>query len=100
MSENEHTKKYRNHGVPAQAILDCGLNVFALRLLIESYTNPPNPKPISFPFMGVVVSLSIAVETDNAVTMTDQQRRPECYGEELPGYSSRCNDCRYYESCG
>ena len=63
MSENEHTKKYRNHGIPAQVILDAGLNVFALRLLIESYTNHPNPKPISFPFMGVSVSLSIAAET-------------------------------------
>ena len=59
MSENAHTIKYRNHGVPSQVILDVGLNVFALQLLVESYTDKPNPIPVSFPFKGVNISLSL-----------------------------------------
>ena len=62
MSENEYTKKHRHEGVPSQIILDAGLNVFALQLLIESYTKCPDPKPVSFPYRGVDVSLSLTKE--------------------------------------
>jgi len=59
MAENEYTKKNRNKGIPSQIILDAGLNVFALMLLVESYTDLPNPEPISFPYRGVNISLSL-----------------------------------------
>lgn len=62
MSENEYTRKHRNDGVPSQIILDCGLNVFALQLLIESYTSHPKPIPVNFPYRGVRICLSL---TDN-----------------------------------
>jgi len=59
MAENEYTKKHRSHGVPMQVIHDCGFNVFALKLLVESYTNHFNPIPVTFPFMGVEISLRL-----------------------------------------
>lgn len=59
MSQNEYTKKNYSKGVPSQIILDAGLNVFALMLLIESYTDHPNPESISFPYRGVNISLSL-----------------------------------------
>ncbi len=58
-------KKYHNHGVPGQIILDAGLNVFALQLLIESYTDHPNPTPITFPYKGVNISLSLCEDKRN-----------------------------------
>lgn len=63
MSENEYTRKHVMNGVASQTILDCGLNVFALQLLIESYTDHPNPIPVSFPYRGVNISLSLMDET-------------------------------------
>jgi len=65
MSENDYTKKNRNKGVPSQIILDAGLNVFALQLLVESYTDHPNPEPISFPYRGVNIALSLCDEKSN-----------------------------------
>jgi len=62
MAENEYTKKNRNKGIPSQIIFDAGLNVFALMLLVESYTDLPNPEPISFPYRGVNISLSLCEE--------------------------------------
>ncbi|MBA7602914.1 hypothetical protein ES703_10010 [subsurface metagenome] len=59
MAENEYTIKHHNEGVPSQVILDAGLNVFALMLLVESYTDHPNPKPVSFPYRGVIISLEL-----------------------------------------
>ena len=59
MAENEYTIKHRYEGVPSQIILDAGLNVFALQLLVESYTDLPNPEPISFPYRGVIISLEL-----------------------------------------
>ena len=59
MAENEYTRKHHNEGVPSQVILDAGLNVFALMLLVESYTDHPNPEPISFPYRGVIISLEL-----------------------------------------
>jgi len=66
MAENEYTKKNRSRGIPSQAILDAGLNVFALQLLVESYTDLPNPEPISFPYLGVDVSLSLCKDEKEA----------------------------------
>lgn len=59
MGENEYTKKNRDRGLLVQTIHAAGLNVFALRLLIESYTHLPDPVPVSFPFLGVNVALSL-----------------------------------------
>ena len=64
MSENDHTKKNRIR-MSSQIILDAGLNVFALQLLVESYTDLPNPEPISFPYRGVNISLSLCDEKSN-----------------------------------
>lgn len=38
MAQNDFTKKNARVGAPAQAVLDAGLNVFALELLVESFT--------------------------------------------------------------
>ena len=65
MSENKYTKKHHNEGVPSQIILDAGLNVFALMLLVESYTDHPNPEPVSFPYRGVNISLSLCDAESN-----------------------------------
>ncbi len=65
MSENDYTQKNRNKGVPSQVILDAGLNVFALQLLVESYTGHPSPEPVSFPYRGVNISLSLCDEKSN-----------------------------------
>ena len=59
MAENEYTKKHRETGVPSQVILDCGINVFGLQLLVESYTDHPNPIPVTFPYRGVEISLKL-----------------------------------------
>ena len=59
MSENEYTKKHRNNGISSQRILDCGLNVFALQLLIESYTKHPTPVPVNFQYLGVNIGMSL-----------------------------------------
>jgi hypothetical protein len=42
-----------------QTILDCGINVFALDLLVESYADARRavPPPVEFVFRGIVVSL-------------------------------------------
>ncbi len=64
MSENDHTKKNRIR-MSSQIILDAGLNVFALQLLVESYTDLPNHEPISFPYRGVNISLSLCDEKSN-----------------------------------
>ncbi len=64
MSENDYTKKNRIR-MSSQIILDAGLNVFALQLLVESYTDLPNPEPISFPYRGVNISLSLCDEKSN-----------------------------------
>jgi len=62
MAETKYTLEHRNNGIPTQIILDCGLNVFALQLLIESYTKHPNPIPVTFRYRGVNISLSLLDE--------------------------------------
>jgi len=60
MAETKYTIEHRNDGISTQVILDCGLNVFALQLLIESYTQHPKPIPIKFRYRGVEIALSLA----------------------------------------
>ncbi len=62
MSENNFTKGNKENGHSGQAILDAGLNVFALQLLIESFTARAgnNTTPVEFKYCGVNVSLQIA----------------------------------------
>lgn len=59
MAETKYTKEHRNDGISTQTILDCRLNVFALQLLIESYTQHPKPIPIRFRYRGVNIALSL-----------------------------------------
>ena len=75
MSENEYTRKHRNEGVPSQIILDAGLNIFALMLLVESYTDHPNPEPVTFPYRGVKISLSLCNKASEADNSPTKQRR-------------------------
>lgn len=44
----------------SQQFIDCHLNVFALQLVVESYTNHPNPKPIRFEYRGCRFEMSLA----------------------------------------
>jgi len=65
MSQNEFTKGNYQRGINGQTILDAGLNVFALQLLLESFTDVvgKDTNPIKFTYLGVRVSLQI---DDNA----------------------------------
>lgn len=79
MPENAYTRNHRGEGVPSQTILDCHINVFALQLLIESYTDLPEPKPLSFSYRGVDISLSLcaAAESDKPTQPTPKELSPE-----------------------
>ena len=61
MSENEFTKENKNNGIPAQVILDAGINVFGLQLLLESFTEMAgkDTSPLEFTYLGVKVRLQI-----------------------------------------
>lgn len=61
MSANEFTKKNKSNGIHGQKILDAGLNVFALQLLIESFTQlaGKDTTPLEFTYLGVTVRLQI-----------------------------------------
>lgn len=61
MSQNEFTKKNRETGIPGQAILDGGINVFGLQLLLESFTADAgkDTKPLDITYLGVNISLEI-----------------------------------------
>jgi hypothetical protein len=65
MTTNEFVDKNKSNGISSQTILDAGLNVFALQLLIESFTDAMghDTSPIQFQYRGVNISLQIA---DNA----------------------------------
>ena len=92
MSENEHTKKQRNHGVPGQVLLDAGLNVFALQLLVESYTDHPNPIPVSFPFKGVNITLSLC---EHEIEQADEREKADLPACDHSSCSSTTDDeCR------
>ncbi len=43
--------------VTLQQLNDCGLNPFAVKLLVESWKKHPNPKPVTFDFNGVRITL-------------------------------------------
>ena len=62
MSQNEFTKKNARNGIPAQTILDGGLNVFGLQLLLESFTDIAgcDTTPLEFTYLGVKIRLQIA----------------------------------------
>ncbi len=61
MAQNEFTKENHETGLPAQVILDSGLNVFALELLVQSFTKAAGKKTreVKFAFRGVDVQLKI-----------------------------------------
>lgn len=61
MAVNEFTLKNAENGIPSQAILDAGLNVFALQALLESFTGiaGESTKPLEFSYLGVRVSLQV-----------------------------------------
>lgn len=44
-------------GVSLQQLSDCGLNPFAVQLLVESWRRHPEPKPVAFLFNGVLITL-------------------------------------------
>ena len=63
MSQNEFTKKNSGVGISGQAILDAGINVFALQLMLESFTSiaGKDTTPLEFTYLGVNVRLQIAI---------------------------------------
>lgn len=65
MSQNEFTKANAGFGLSKQVILDAGLNVFALELLIESFTKLAGDRAdkVEFVFCGVTVGLQIGDNT-------------------------------------
>ena len=64
MAANEYTKFNSKNGIPSQAILDAGINVFGLQLFLESYTDKKDPPPLKFRYLGVDVSVSISESTN------------------------------------
>lgn len=67
MSQNDFTKANSKAGIHGQAILDAGLNVFALDLLVESFTARMggNTAPVGFTYKGVSVRLQISDKATN-----------------------------------
>ena len=61
MTQNKFTKANSSIGLASQTILDAGLNVFALQLLLESFTDfiGENTQAIEFTYLGVKVRLQI-----------------------------------------
>jgi len=61
MAQNEFTKANHQTGIHGQVILDSGLNVFALKLLLESFTGVAgkDTRPLEFTYLGVKVRLQI-----------------------------------------
>jgi len=61
MSQNEFTKENKNTGIHPQAIIDAGLNVFALDLMVESFTQVAgkDTTPCEFTYKGVNVKFQI-----------------------------------------
>lgn len=62
MAQNEFTKDNGSTGLAAQAILDAGLNVFALDLVVESFTGlaGKDTGPVQFTYKGVNIRLQIS----------------------------------------
>lgn len=61
MSENIFTKDNKTLGIPSQVILDAGLNVFALDLVVKSFTQlaGKDATPLEFIYKGVNIKLQI-----------------------------------------
>jgi len=61
MAQNDFTKENHSMGIHGQIILDAGLNVFALQLLIESYTDAAQGRTgkVEFTYLGVDVRMQI-----------------------------------------
>lgn len=83
MSQNEFTKANQAFGLTKQVILDAGLNVFALELLVESFTKTAGDKTdkVQFVFCGVTVGLQIGDNTARSRTIVhpltvDNKRAP------------------------
>ncbi len=64
MSQNDFTKENKNTGIHSQSIIDAGLNVFALDLMIESFTQVAgkDTTPCEFTYKGVNVRFQINKE--------------------------------------
>lgn len=45
--------------VTLQNLSDCGLNPFAIKLLVESWKGHPKPLPVSFVFDGVQITIEL-----------------------------------------
>ena len=61
MSSNEFTRENRKLGLPPQLVLDAGLNVFALDLIVESFTQiaGKDATPVEFTYKGVNLKFQI-----------------------------------------
>ncbi len=62
MAQNEFTKSNEQTGLPSQAVLDAGLNVFALDLLVESFTEVAgkSTEAVEFTYRGVSIRLQVS----------------------------------------
>ena len=62
MAQNDFTNANSKTGIPSQAVLNAGLNVFALDLLVESFTElaGKSTKQVEFTYKGVKVGLQIS----------------------------------------
>jgi hypothetical protein len=62
MAQNEFTKSNHDVGATSQAILNAGLNVFALDLIVESFTQlaGKSTEKIEFTYKGVKIQLQIS----------------------------------------
>jgi hypothetical protein len=61
VSQNEFTKANKNTGIPGQALLDAGLNVFGLDLFLESLTaaKGKDTTPLEITYKGVKMKFQI-----------------------------------------
>ena len=62
MAQNEFTTENRNTGIQSQKLLDAGINVFALDLLVESFSDLAGKAtaPIEFTYKGVSIRLQVS----------------------------------------
>jgi hypothetical protein len=62
MAQNEFTKANHRIGLSSQTILNAGLNVFALDLIIESFSQlaSKDTTPVEFTYKGIKIRLQIS----------------------------------------
>ncbi len=70
---------------PMQLINDCGLNPFAVALLVESFEKHPHPEPVIFRYRGTLISLRPAAD------VADKPRLPPMQTETI-GYRVGVHD--------